>query len=180
MESKRTIYTITILIALAGVLASVISSCFVGGMAGYWIASRQVRDADAVWRELPRGGEERGPFQPIVPPELFEREFELFGERLFGAEVRYVEPGSPADSAGLEEGDVITAVDGQAVEMSNPLDQLLQRYRPDDIVEITYWHGDQERQVRVRLGQHPEYENRAYLGIEFMTFFMPFFDRQGD
>ncbi len=180
MENKRKIYTITILIALTGVLVSLIVSCFAGGMAGYWIASRQTRGgAEELVRELQEQVEIRR-FEPIVPPEIFEEEFEPFRERLSGAAVLYVEPNSPADSAGLEEGDVITAVDGRAVEMNHPLDQLLQRYKPGDIVEITYWRDDREHEVRVRLGQHPEKKNRAYLGIRFTSLFMPFFEEPED
>jgi phage-related minor tail protein len=44
MEDKSKIYTITVLIALAGVLVSLFVSCFAGGVAGYWIASRQARE----------------------------------------------------------------------------------------------------------------------------------------
>ena len=180
MENTRKIYTITILLALAGVLVSLIVSCFAGGMAGYWIASRQTRGgAEELVRELQEQVEIRR-FEPLVPPEIFEEEFEPFRERLSGAVILYVEPNSPADSAGLEEGDVITAVDGRAVDMNHPLDQLLQRYKPGDIVEITYQRGDREHEVRVRLGQHPEKKNRAYLGIEFMPLFIPFFERPED
>ncbi len=180
MEDKRKLYTIMILITLAGVLVSVITSCFAGGIAGYWIANRQTRDADEVIEELLREQEEMRLIEPIVPPELLEEELESFRERFSGAMILYVEPDGAADSAGLEEGDVITAVDGRAVESNHPLDQLLQRYKPGDIVEITYWRGDREHQVRVRLGQHPEKKNRAYLGIEFMTVFMPFFEGPED
>ena len=180
MENKRKIYTITVLIALTGVMASLIVSCFAGGIAGYWMGSRQARGvAEELIRELQEQVEIRR-FEPIVPPEIFEEEFEPFRERSFGAVVLYVEPNSPADSAGLEEGDVITAVNGQAVERNHPLDQLLQRYKPGDIVEVAYQRDDREHEVRVRLGQHPEKKNRAYLGIEFMPLFMPFFERPED
>jgi len=180
MENTRKIYTITVLIALAGVLVSLIVSCFAGGIAGYWMGSRQARGgSEELVRELQEQVEIRR-FEPIVPPEIFEEEFEPFRERLSGAVVLYVEPGSPADEAGLEEEDVITAVDGRAVERNHPLDQLLQRYKPGDIVEIAYQRGDREHEVRVRLGQHPEKKNRAYLGIEFMPLFTPFFERPED
>ena len=171
MEDKGKIYTITILIALAGILVSLIVSCFAGGVAGYWVATRQAREMAEELVKRP---------QLIVRPELFEREFELFRRRLSGAVVTYVEPGSPADRAGLKEGDLITAVDGRAVERNHPLDQLFQRYKPGDIVEITYQRGDREHEVRVRLGEHPEEKDRAYLGIRFTLLFMPFFEKPED
>jgi len=177
MENKGKIYTITVLIALAGVLVSLIVSCFAGGVAGYWIASRQTREvAEELFQE--REGFERP--ELIIPPELFEREFEPFRERLSGAMVSYVEPGSPADEAGLAEGDVITAVDGREVDQDHPLDELIQRYKPGDSVEITCWRGDQEHEVRVRLGEHPDEKGRAYLGIRFTTINMQFFEKPED
>jgi membrane-associated protease RseP (regulator of RpoE activity) len=154
--------------------------CLAGGVAGYRVASRQARDADEFVEELLREREEIERFEPIVPPEIFEEEFELFRERLSGAVVSYVEPGGPADEAGLEEGDVITAVDGQEVDGNHPLDQLIRRYKLGDIVEITYWRGDQERELRARLGEHPDKKNRAYLGIRFMSMFGPFFEEPED
>ena len=177
MESKGRTYTVTVLIALAGVLAGLIAGCLAGGIAGYWIGSRQSQE---VVEELLREPQEIRPSQPIVPPELFEEESEFFRERLSGAAVSYIEPGGPADEAGLEEGDVITAVDGRAVERNHPLDKLLQRYKPGDIVKITCWRGDREHEARVRLGQHPEKKNRAYLGIRFMPIDMEFFEKPED
>jgi len=177
MENKGKIYTITVLIALAGVLVSLIVSCFAGGIAGYWIGRRQAR---VVAEELFQQPEGIRPPELIVPPELFEREFEPFRRMLSGAVVSYVESGGPADEAGLEEGDVITAVDGREVDQNHPLDQLIQRYKPGDSVEITYWRGDQEHKVTVRLGEHPENKNKAYLGIRFTSLFMEFFEEPGD
>jgi S1-C subfamily serine protease len=180
MESKGRTYTVTVLIALAGVLVSLIVGCLAGGMAGYWMGSRQAQEvAEELLQELK---EQEGVIHPelIVPPELFEEEFELLREGPSGAVIVYVEPDGPADRAGLEEGDVITAVDGRAVERNHPLDQLLQRYKPGDSVEITYWRGDREHEVGVRLGQHPEKKNKAYLGIEFMSINMPFFEKPED
>jgi len=170
MEDKGKIYTITVLIALAGVPASLIVGCFAGGVAGYWIASRQARQ---VAEELLQ--EQEGVMRPelIVPPELFRR-------GLSGAVVQYVEPGGPAEEAGLQEGDVITAVDGQEVNSNHPLDQLIHRYKPGDTVGITYWRGDQEHEVTVRLGEHPEEKGVAYLGIRFTSLFMEFFEKPED
>lgn len=168
MENKSKLYTTTIVIAIAGILVSLIVGCFAGGIAGYWIGSRQARE---MAEELVRHP------QLIIRPELFEEGFELFRRGLSGAVVSYVEPGGPADEAGLEEGDVITALDGREVDKNQPLDKLIQRYKPGDSAEITYWRGDQEHKIRVRLGEHPEKKNKAYLGIRF---FMQFFEQPED
>jgi S1-C subfamily serine protease len=170
MEGKGKVYTIAVLIALAGVLVSLIVSCFAGGIADYWIANRQARQ---VAEELLQEQEVIRRPELIVTPEPFRR-------GLSGAVVQYVEPDGPAEEAGFQEGDVITAVDGQEVDRNHPLDQLIQRYKPGDTVEITYWRGDQEHEVRVRLGEHPENKNRAYLGIRFMPIDMQFFEQPGD
>jgi len=170
MEDKSKIYTITALIALAGVLVSLIVSCFAGGVAGYLMGNRQGREAA---EELLQ--EQEGIMRPelIVTPEPFRR-------GLSGAEVQYVEPGSPADEAGLKEGDVITALDGQEIDRDHPLDQLIQRYKPGDSVEITYWRDDQEHEVTVRLSEHPEEKGMAYLGIRFTSLFMELFEEPED
>ncbi len=176
MEDKRKLYTITILIALGGVLVSLVVGCFAGGVAGYWIASRQTREAaEEPLRE--RGGIER---PEILPPAPFEEEFEFFRGLPSGAVVTYVDPGSPAAEAGLEEGDIITALDGREVDRNHPLDRLILRYKPGDVVEVTYRRGDQQHQARVRLGEHPDRKNRAYLGIRFMPLPMEFFEKPED
>jgi len=171
MEDKGKIYTITVLIALAGVLMSLVVGCFAGGMAGYWVATRQARE---LAEELVRHP------QLIVRPELFRRGIRLFMQGISGAVVLYVEPGSPADEAGLREGDIITAIDGREVDRDHPLDELIRRYEPGDRVEITYWRGDREREVTVRLGEHPDKKGRPYLGIRFMPMFIEFFEKPED
>jgi serine protease DegQ len=55
-----------------------------------------------------------------------------------GAIVSSVEPGTPADDAGISAGDVIVAVNGEAVEGSADLRQMIGLHRPGDDVEITY------------------------------------------
>jgi serine protease Do len=47
-----------------------------------------------------------------------------------GALVRSVEPGGPADKAGVEAGDIITMVDGKAVEKSGDLPRIIGAIKP--------------------------------------------------
>jgi serine protease Do len=97
-------------------------------------------------------------------------------EGLSGALIEWVEPDRPADEAGLMVGDVITAVDGRAVDEDHPLDRRIRRYDPGDRVEITYWREGREQAVRVRLGEHPDDEDVAYLGIRFVPLYMQRFE----
>jgi S1-C subfamily serine protease len=55
-----------------------------------------------------------------------------------GALVCDVFPGTPADTAGLNSGDVITAVNGHAVSSANGLTSLMAGDHPGDVVSIAY------------------------------------------
>ena len=46
--------------------------------------------------------------------------------------------GTPAASAGITAGDVITAVDGKTVDSPSALTALLKRYSPGDSVKVGY------------------------------------------
>jgi serine protease Do len=70
-----------------------------------------------------------------------------------GALVSAVSDGSPAEKAGIKRGDVITAVDGQAVKDSNSLRNTVSRLQPGSTVSLTLFRGGQEKQVSVRLAE---------------------------
>ena len=69
-----------------------------------------------------------------------------------GAKLTEVTPGSPAASAGLEVGDVITKVDGHQVDDPSDLVLALRRLQPGDRVEVAVRHGDQTIPHQVTLG----------------------------
>ena len=70
-----------------------------------------------------------------------------------GAFVTEVVPGSAADDAGLEAGDVIIAIDGDEVtESSDVRDRILDK-EPGDTVEITIVREGEEQTVEATLGQ---------------------------
>jgi S1-C subfamily serine protease len=62
---------------------------------------------------------------------------------------------SPAKDAGLKDGDIITAIDGQAVDREHPLDLLLLQHAPGDRVELSVLRGDQSIAVSLTLGTRP-------------------------
>jgi S1-C subfamily serine protease len=73
-----------------------------------------------------------------------------------GALVAGVVPGGPAASAGLSAGDVITAIDGQAVTSSTSLPTVLLTKQPGSKVTITYTdQSGASRSVSVTLASGP-------------------------
>lgn len=61
-----------------------------------------------------------------------------------GAVVLQVQPGSPADIAGLQEGDVITSLDGKSITSADQLSAAIQAAKPGQTVHIGLWRGQQQ------------------------------------
>ena len=83
-----------------------------------------------------------------LTPEISER-FGTGAER--GALITSVEPGSPADEAGVEPRGVIRAVGEEEVQDTGDLLAALRNYRPGDEVELTVARDGGESQVTVEL-----------------------------
>ncbi len=72
-----------------------------------------------------------------------------------GALLTQVAPNSPARQAGLQQGDIITKVDGQDVNEQKSLAQLLNQRKPDDQVTLTVVRDGKEMTITAKLGQRP-------------------------
>ena len=66
-----------------------------------------------------------------------------------GAEVREVVSGSPADKAGLKQGDVVTKVDGTPVQDSESLTATVRQFAPGDEAEVTVRRNGGEQTLKV-------------------------------
>jgi S1-C subfamily serine protease len=60
---------------------------------------------------------------------------------------------SPADKAGLKEGDIITALNDQKIDENKSLPSILQQYKPGDTVELTVLRDSKEMKIRLTLGE---------------------------
>jgi S1-C subfamily serine protease len=100
-------------------------------------------------------------------PQLVEK-FDLDVQK--GAWVQEVNPGGPAEKAGIRGGgrpvefqaqafrpggDVITKVDGKAIEDSAQLADLIADYEPGEQVPLEIHRGGDTREIEVRLGERP-------------------------
>jgi S1-C subfamily serine protease len=62
---------------------------------------------------------------------------------------------SPAAEAGLQDGDIITAVDGLAVDRDNPLDLQVLRFAPGDALTLDVLRDGETIQLPITLGTRP-------------------------
>jgi S1-C subfamily serine protease len=70
-----------------------------------------------------------------------------------GALIAEVGPGAAADDAGLLRGDIITAVDDEAVASMADLAAQVRRHSPGDEISLTVVRGGEERRIDVTLGE---------------------------
>jgi putative serine protease PepD len=73
-----------------------------------------------------------------------------------GAQISGFTAGSPAQAAGLQTGDVITAIDGQPVATSADAADVIGSHAAGSKVTITYTRGGSSHTVTVTLGSRPQ------------------------
>jgi S1-C subfamily serine protease len=81
-----------------------------------------------------------------------------------------VVPASPAAESGLKTGDFIIAVEGEEVKVEQDLADIIQSYQPGETITLTVQEptAEEPREITVTLGENPDAESLAYLGIEYL------------
>lgn len=85
-----------------------------------------------------------------------------------GFTVTRILPGSAAEEAGLQEGDLITAIDGEKMDSVNALQDAIAKKSPGDRIVLTIYHpgSDEAVEVEVVLKENPQQPGKAMLGVE--------------
>jgi 2-alkenal reductase len=71
----------------------------------------------------------------------------------YGAYVTGVEPGGPADKAGIRQGDIVTAIGNDQINAQTTFTEVLFAHQPGETVPVTIRRGSQEMQVQVTLAR---------------------------
>jgi serine protease Do len=147
---------------------------------GFSIPSNMAQD---VMRQLIKSGKvQRGMIGVTVQPVSPDVAKSLGLTAARGAIVTEVRPETPAERAGVKQGDVILSLDGKAIDSTNSLRTSVGRLAPGTAVTLTLLRDGQERSLKVSLaemtpqvtengeGQAPEQSRGQYgLSVEPLT-----------
>jgi PDZ domain-containing secreted protein len=80
-----------------------------------------------------------------------------------GLEVTDVSKNSPAETAGLQEGDVILKVSDEKMDSPEALQKLIRSKRPGDVVRIQIKRGEKKQKINVTLGLKKEIKRQVMV-----------------
>jgi len=83
-----------------------------------------------------------------------------------GALINVVQPGSPAEAAGLRPNDVIVEIAGRRAEGSAGLQRIVQSRAPTETVAVGYLRGGRRATVQVRLAENADLRGTQVLGMQ--------------
>ena len=80
----------------------------------------------------------------------------VHNEDASGSVINAVVAGGPADKAGIKNEDIITAIEGQAIDQTHLLEDILIQYAPGRTIAISLYRGGQTLTVHLTLGTRPD------------------------
>jgi S1-C subfamily serine protease len=116
-----------------------------------------IKTALQIVSELKRNGKVRRPFDGIAPTELTARLIRILRlpDTTKGIVVRGIYQDSPAAEAGLQQGDVVTQVAGQAVTDEASYRRVLSGLKIGQEIELVVTRDNRRATVRLRLAEAP-------------------------
>jgi 2-alkenal reductase len=112
--------------------------------------ARQISD------ELIKNGTVKRAFLGITYQQLSPQIASYYGlSATQGAFITGVQPGSPADAAGLKAQDVVTAIDGTTLDDDHPLSGILLSHKVGDAIQLTVNRAGTTVTLKATLGERP-------------------------
>lgn len=150
-------------LSLSDELSSDFANSFIFNFSGdlvAWINSQReifaVGPLSRDWQRLMKTGSLDQPYLGIYyldlnKVKLVDNAFSYGALIMKNAEGLAIEPGSPADKAGLQVGDVIVRLNSQELKGDFSLSRALADYKLGDSLSLLYWRDNQEREVYLKL-----------------------------
>jgi len=92
-----------------------------------------------------------------------------------GVYIKRVEEKTPADEAGLAEGDIILKIENKKIENVNALRKEVSSKNPNEKIKVTVWRNGVEKILTVKLGKRPSAEisttepaGEVWLGMQLL------------
>ena len=117
-----------------------------------------------ITQKLIKGGKVDRGYIGVQISSVSEDEAEALGTKdLNGAYISNVTKGGPADKAGIQAGDIVRAVNGEAVKTSADLTKKVAQFKPGDKMVLSIYRGGKLVQITVTSGLRPS-EDKLALG----------------
>ncbi len=132
-----------------------------------------------LFKQFDRQGSSGGTFQPRFKGSFLNSSRTFLGvltkrdDSSTGARIAEIEAGTPADSAGLQKGDVITQVNEQDIASPEALSNAIRSYEPGNKVTITFLRNGQQQKIDVTLGRLDNSHGRIFNPSPFESYLPP-------
>ena len=88
----------------------------------------------------------------------------LNGGSTGGAQVSSVQAGSPADVAGIQPNDVVTAINGKTIVSTQQFIETVDSYSPGQTITVTVKRAGSTKDIKIKLGTRPQSQPGASTG----------------
>jgi serine protease Do len=132
-----------------------------GGNVGIAFAIPSTLAKDVVTDLIDDGTVERGWLGVQIQPVTADIAESVGLAKAEGAIVAEAQDDSPAKAAGVQAGDIITEVNGQAVESPRELSRLIAALEPNTETKLTIWRDGKSQVIGLELGKMPAPEQQA-------------------
>ena len=117
-----------------------------------------INTAKVIAKQLVEKGSVTYPWMGVIVADLsgeLETWYEQNGYKGKGAVIGQVQQGSPADKAGLMQGDVITRIDETNISNAEGVSKAILKHKVGQVIRLSIWRSGQSRLVGVKLAEMP-------------------------